>query len=109
MYLAEQFEQLGLKTVYPGLKSHPSHEIFKTMMNETYGFGGMLTIDVGSLDKANEHGIDATQKFRLLAVSLGFTRPYLVSLEPQHPLKFLKTNKKYGIIRRTYSFFYWIR
>ena len=54
MYLADQFEQLGLKTVYPGLKSHPSHEIFKTMMNKSYGFGGMLTIDIGSLEKANE-------------------------------------------------------
>ncbi|MDB9989705.1 aminotransferase class V-fold PLP-dependent enzyme, partial [Flavobacteriaceae bacterium] len=39
-YLAEGFEKLGLKTVYPGLVSHPSHELFKSMMNEEYGFGG---------------------------------------------------------------------
>ncbi|WP_053977626.1 aminotransferase class I/II-fold pyridoxal phosphate-dependent enzyme [Mangrovimonas xylaniphaga] len=72
-YLAEKFEADGLKTVYPGLASHPSHELFKSMMNEKYGFGGMLTIDVGSLDKANEL-MELMQERNLgyLAVSLGF-------------------------------------
>ena len=72
-YLAEKFEQDGLKTVYPGLASHPSHELFKSMMNEKYGFGGMLTIDVGSIDKANEL-MEMMQEKNLgyLAVSLGF-------------------------------------
>lgn len=73
MFLAEKFEKDGLKTVYPGLKSHPSHNLFKSMMNEQYGFGGMLTIDVGSLDKANEL-MEMMQNKNLgyLAVSLGF-------------------------------------
>ena len=72
-FLAEKFEADGLKTVYPGLKSHPSHELFKSMMNEKYGYGGMLTIDVGSLDKANEL-MELMQHKNLgyLAVSLGF-------------------------------------
>lgn len=72
-YLAEKFETNGLKTVYPGLASHPSHELFKSMMNEKYGFGGMLTIDVGSLDKANAL-MELMQERNLgyLAVSLGF-------------------------------------
>ena len=72
-YLAEGFEKLGLKTVYPGLVSHPSHELFKSMMNEEYGFGGLLTIDVGSLAKANEL-MEMMQEENLgyLAVSLGF-------------------------------------
>lgn len=72
-YLANKFENDGLKTVYPGLASHPSHEIFKSMMNEEYGFGGMLTIDVGSLDKANAL-MELMQERNLgyLAVSLGF-------------------------------------
>ncbi|MFL0352815.1 aminotransferase class I/II-fold pyridoxal phosphate-dependent enzyme [Xanthomarina sp. GH4-25] len=72
-YLAEKFEKLGLKTVYPGLASHPSHDLFKSMMNEKYGFGGMLTIDVGSLDKANAL-MELMQEKNLgyLAVSLGF-------------------------------------
>tara|TARA_R110000823_G_scaffold307312_2_gene430099 strand:+ start:61440 stop:62723 length:1284 start_codon:yes stop_codon:yes gene_type:complete len=73
MYLAEKFQKDGLKTVYPGLASHPSHEKFKKMMNAEYGYGGMLTVDVGSLDKANEL-MELMQERNLgyLAVSLGF-------------------------------------
>ena len=72
-YLAEKLEKDGIKTVYPGLPSHPSHELFKSMINSEYGFGGMLTIDVGSLEKANEL-MELMQHRNLgyLAVSLGF-------------------------------------
>ncbi|MFD0860899.1 aminotransferase class I/II-fold pyridoxal phosphate-dependent enzyme [Sungkyunkwania multivorans] len=73
MFLAEKFEKDGLRTVYPGLRSHPSHMVFKKMMNKEYGYGGMLTIDVGSLEKANdlmEHMQHANLGY--LAVSLGF-------------------------------------
>jgi methionine-gamma-lyase len=73
LYLAERFEKNGIKTVYPGLKSHPSHDLFTSMMHEEYGYGGMLTIDVGSIDKANEL-MELMQKENIgyLAVSLGF-------------------------------------
>ena len=73
MYLAQQFEKDGLKTVYPGLPSHPSHHLFTQMMNPDFGYGGMLTLDVGSLDKANEL-MELMQHKNLgyLAVSLGF-------------------------------------
>ncbi|SFJ30392.1 aminotransferase class I/II-fold pyridoxal phosphate-dependent enzyme [Olleya namhaensis] len=72
-YLAEKFEDLGIKTVYPGLASHPSHDVFKSMMNEAYGFGGMLTIDAGSLDKANAlMELMQEKNVGYLAVSLGF-------------------------------------
>lgn len=73
MYLAQKFESIGLKTVYPGLKSHPSHKIFSQQMNSEYGFGGMLTIDVGTIEKANTL-MELMQEENLgyLAVSLGF-------------------------------------
>lgn len=73
LYLAEKFQKEQLKTVYPGLKSHPGHELFTSMMNKEYGYGGMLTLDVGSLDKANEL-MELMQERNLgyLAVSLGF-------------------------------------
>lgn len=72
-YLAEKFEKAGIKTVYPGLKSHPGHELYKQMYNEKYGFGGMLTIDAGSLEKANATMEMMQQKnVGYLAVSLGF-------------------------------------
>lgn len=72
-YLAEKFESDGIKTVYPGLKSHPSHPVFTKMMNPEYGYGGMMTIDVGSLDKANElMELMQAKNLGYLAVSLGF-------------------------------------
>jgi methionine-gamma-lyase len=72
-YLAERFEHDGLKVVYPGLGSHPSHNLYKNMINPEYGFGGMMTVDVGSLDNANEL-MELMQHRNLgyLAVSLGF-------------------------------------
>lgn len=72
-FLAEKFENDGIKTVYPGLKSHPSHEIYSKMINHEFGFGGMMTIDVGSLEKANQL-MELMQERNLgyLAVSLGF-------------------------------------
>ncbi len=72
-FLADKFQNDGLITVYPGLESHPSHQLFKSMMNAEYGFGGMLTIDVGSLEKANEL-MELMQQKNIgnLAVSLGF-------------------------------------
>ena len=72
-YLAERFEKDGLKTVYPGLKSHPSHELYSSMINPEYGFGGMMTLDVGTLDKANElMELMQANNLGYLAVSLGF-------------------------------------
>jgi len=73
LYLAKNFEELGLPTVYPGLESHPSHNLYKEMYNEEFGFGGILTLDVGSLEKANSV-MESMQNKNLgyLAVSLGF-------------------------------------
>ena len=73
LYLAKKFESDGLKTVYPGLKSHPSRVLFKSMMHPEYGFGGMLTIDAGNLENANQL-MELMQHRNLgyLAVSLGF-------------------------------------
>lgn len=73
LYLANAFSKMGIKTVYPGLASHPSHEVFKSMYNSEYGFGGMLTIDVGSLEKANAvMELMQERNVGYLAVSLGF-------------------------------------
>ena len=73
MFLAKSFEKDGIKAVYPGLESHPSHKVFSKMMNQEYGYGGMVTIDVGSLEIANKL-MEKMQHKNLgyLAVSLGF-------------------------------------
>jgi len=53
-------------THYPGLPSHPQHEIAKRQMSD---FGGMISIELGSLERA----IEVTNKLKLftLAESLG--------------------------------------
>ncbi len=72
-YLAQQFENDGLKVVYPGLKSHSGHETMKSQMVHEYGYGGLLTVDVGNIETANAL-METMQKQNLgyLAVSLGF-------------------------------------
>ncbi len=72
-YLSERFENDGLRVVYPGLESHSGHAILKKQMQNEFGFGGLLTIDVGSLEKANAlMEMMQHQKLGYLAVSLGF-------------------------------------
>ncbi len=73
MYLAEKFEIDGLPIIYPGLESHPQHDLYKSMYNEEYGYGGMLAFDAGSLELADDL-MELMQKRNLgyLAVSLGF-------------------------------------
>lgn len=73
LYLAEKFENDGLKVAYPGLKSHPGHDLYKKMYNPEYGFGGMMTLDAGNIDKANAlMELMQHNNIGYLAVSLGF-------------------------------------
>jgi len=73
LYLAQRFEEDGYKVMYPGLKSHPQHKLYKSLYNQEYGFGGLLTLDAGSLEKADDL-MELMQERNLgyLAVSLGF-------------------------------------
>ena len=72
-YLAENLERLGLKVYYPGLPSHSGYKLLGEIMNEGFGYGGMLAIDAG-----DEKTADALmkkmqeEKVGYLAVSLGY-------------------------------------
>lgn len=118
-YLAQKFETDGLKVVYPGLKSHPSHYLYNKMINQEYGFGGMMTLDVGTLDKANEL-MELMQHKNLgyLAVSLGFYKTLFsapgtstsseIPLEEQHEMGLTDGLIRFSIgldndIERTYE------
>ena len=73
MYLAENFEKIGLTVYYPGLNSHSGHKLIKKIMNDGFGFGGMLAIDAGdevTADKLMKKMQD--EKVGYLAVSLGY-------------------------------------
>jgi methionine-gamma-lyase len=72
-FLAENLSDSGLKLIYPGLKNHPQHELHKKLMNEEFGFGGLLALDLKTHKKANrfmrkmqDDGVG------YLAVSLGY-------------------------------------
>lgn len=54
------------KVYYPGLESHPNHEISK---KQALGFGGMISFDVGS--EANADKLLKQVKYFTLAESLG--------------------------------------
>jgi methionine-gamma-lyase len=73
MYLAEKLSAISLKVNYPGLADHPGHELMKSIMNPAFGFGGMLSFDAGSADKAAEL-MEAMEGVGVgyLAVSLGY-------------------------------------
>ncbi len=73
LYLARHFEEVGVKTIYPGLQTHPSHQLYQQLGNLNFGYGGMLGIDAESLPKAYALMEEMQrQKVGLLAVSLGF-------------------------------------
>jgi methionine-gamma-lyase len=73
MYLAERFKEIGLKFNYPGMKEHPGHELLKSMMNEGFGFGGMIAIDLGTAENASRvMELMEMKGVGYLAVSLGY-------------------------------------
>ncbi|ANU09983.1 cystathionine beta-lyase [Planococcus antarcticus DSM 14505] len=61
----ERHDAVG-KVIYPGLESHPGREL---MQKQATGFGGMISFDVGSKEKAGE--LLAKLKYFTLAESLG--------------------------------------
>lgn len=83
LYIAEQFEKLGLKVFYPGLHSHKQHPLMKKLYNPDYGFGGMLAFDAGKVEAAKKLMTRMQdEKVGYLAVSLGYFKT-LFSL-PSH-------------------------
>jgi methionine-gamma-lyase len=75
MFLAKEFEKIGIKTFYPGLESHPHHELLKVIRNDGFGFGGMLAVETGSKEKSKQLMVEMqNEKVGYLAVSLGYVK-----------------------------------
>lgn len=72
--IAEHLEKLGAPVKYPGLPSHPQHKLYTSLMNEGYGYGGMLTLNCKTREKAEKlmSLLQNQEKFGLIAVSLGY-------------------------------------
>lgn len=71
---AERLRDLGVTVSYPGLPEHPDHALMSRLHCPDYGYGGILTMDMGTAENANEL-LDLLQNryhFGYVAVSLGY-------------------------------------
>ena len=71
---AKRLESKGVKVRYPGLASHPQHEVAAKMLNEKYGYGGMMAIELDSIEESRRF-VKKLQDLGggLNAVSLGYS------------------------------------
>lgn len=71
---AERLAALRLPVNYPGLAAHRDRAVLDRLRNQDYGYGGLLTLDLGTTDKANEfmERLQNEQHFGYMAVSLGY-------------------------------------
>ena len=72
-FLADRFREAGLRVIYPGFTDHPGHKVLEKMMHPGFGFGGLITIDLETSEKAAR----LMEKMEMagvgyLAVSLGY-------------------------------------
>jgi len=73
MYVATELQKLGCKVFYPGLDSHKGKILMNEIMNEGFGYGGMLAIDARD-EKTADMLMAKMQENKVgyLAVSLGY-------------------------------------
>jgi methionine-gamma-lyase len=73
LFLAKELEKLGCKVFYPGLPKHNGHDIMNELMNEGFGYGGMIAVDAGDIETADKFMAKMQdEKVGYLAVSLGY-------------------------------------
>ena len=74
MVYAARMKKMGLKVIYPGLEDHPQHQLLKSLANRDYGFGGLLSLDMVTEDRANRlmNQLQNATQFGFMAVSLGY-------------------------------------
>ncbi|MEA3496049.1 MAG: aminotransferase class I/II-fold pyridoxal phosphate-dependent enzyme [Bacteroidota bacterium] len=73
--MAKRFKEAGISVNYPGLEEFEQHQLMKSMMNEEFGFGGMIAIDLETPEKASKlMSMMQDEGVGYLAVSLGYFR-----------------------------------
>ncbi|MCD6581405.1 MAG: aminotransferase class I/II-fold pyridoxal phosphate-dependent enzyme [Desulfuromusa sp.] len=72
--IAHMLKEMEVDVNYPGLPEHPEHQLAAELGNDSYGFGGILAIDCGTREKAEElmEALQNDEDFGLIAVSLGY-------------------------------------
>lgn len=71
---AERLDEMGMTVTYPGLPGHPDHALMSDLHCPDYGYGGILTLDMGTENRANEllELLQNEYRFGYVAVSLGY-------------------------------------
>jgi len=74
MAMAELLEEIGAAVAYPGLPAFPQHALAEQLINEGYGFGGILALDCADGQKAEQlmSILQNEENFGYMAVSLGY-------------------------------------
>lgn len=73
MYLAKKFKEIGLKFSYPGMPEHADYQLFNSIRNEEFGYGGMIAIDMETAERAaNLMELMQKKGVGYHAVSLGY-------------------------------------
>ncbi|MFC1611440.1 aminotransferase class I/II-fold pyridoxal phosphate-dependent enzyme [Myxococcota bacterium] len=71
--LAERLTEWGFEVHYPGLEGHPQHTMMRQMMHREFGFGGMMSVDFGTIEAAKQlMKVMQEDEVGFLAVSLGY-------------------------------------
>ena len=52
LFLAKNMAKENLPVIYPGLETHAQHGLLKTMIDESMGFGGILTLECADAEQA---------------------------------------------------------
>jgi methionine-gamma-lyase len=71
---SQRLVELKVPVIYPGLPSHPQHELLKRLANEGFGYGGIFCVDLGTAQRANRfmETLQNEARFGYIAVSLGY-------------------------------------
>jgi methionine-gamma-lyase len=74
MLYAKRLKKLGLKVYYPGLEDHPYHNLMTKLLNDGYGYGGMMCLDLDTKERAQDlmRHLQNLTHFGWMAVSLGY-------------------------------------
>lgn len=72
--ICRRLEADGASVRYPGLQSHPQHELMRGLANPGYGMGAIFTVDLETTERANAF-LERMQNHHrggFIAVSLGY-------------------------------------
>ncbi len=74
LVFSQRLADRGMDVIYPGLTSHPQHQLLKQIAHPDFGSGGLLSLDLGTTARAYQlmELLQNNDRFGYIAVSLGY-------------------------------------